>query len=113
MVFEISRSVIFNVSYYTLGSNDSPYFSTSANKFNKPKSDYIQCGQAQKDLLPDGVVRDFYLKWDKHHLSDLSEKLYFELKNDLELLKDSYNYISKSSDISFHEAKELSKTILK
>ena len=42
--FCISRITVFEVSYYTLGSNSHPYFATSAAVFNKPKTDYKRCG---------------------------------------------------------------------
>jgi hypothetical protein len=49
--FQLTRKIIFKVSYYTLGSNDSAYFSTSVCEFNQPKTDFSRCGQAQKGLV--------------------------------------------------------------
>ena len=45
--FQLSKKIIFNVNYYTLGNNSSSYFSTSADEFNQPKTGYCRCGQAQ------------------------------------------------------------------
>ena len=115
--FEITRTIIFEVSYYTLGNNKTPYFTTSASQFNRPKSDWITCGQAQDELLPKGSkARIFYKKWDEKHLKNLTEAEYKELRSDLEVLKEKYNYIVKeqktfagtSSGFHFHELKDLS-----
>lgn len=45
--FQITKLVMFEVEYYTLGNNKNPYFATSANKFYKNKRDYECGGQAQ------------------------------------------------------------------
>ena len=50
-VFTLSKIKIFEVNYYTLGSNNSPYFTTSAAIFNRPKTDYNRCGQCQDDAF--------------------------------------------------------------
>lgn len=47
-MFQITRMVLFEVSYYTLGDNARPYFATSAHKFNQPKTDYTTGGQVAK-----------------------------------------------------------------
>lgn len=52
--FQISKMIVFEVEYYTLGSNKAPYFSTSAAEFIRSKRDYNRCGQAQAALLPKG-----------------------------------------------------------
>lgn len=52
--FQISKMIVFEVEYYTLGSNKAPYFSTSAAEFIRSKRDYSRCGQAQAALLPKG-----------------------------------------------------------
>jgi hypothetical protein len=114
--FEISRSIIFEVSYYRLGSNKNKKFTTSANLFNKPKTDYNKCGQAQDDLLKGyPLAMNFYKKWDKYHLKDLTGRQYLNLLIDVEKLKSKYNYLFKESDESFrfYELKELSKLIIK
>lgn len=120
--FEITRKIVFEVSYYTLGNNKDPYFTTSASEFNQPKTDYCQAGQAQKALLPlNSVARDFYEKWDKKHLHDLNEDEYVEVCNDIEKLKETYNYIVKEKDtfagtnsgLSFYSLKNLSMEKLK
>ena len=62
--FEITRKIIFKVSYYTLGSNKNAYFTTGASEFNQPKTDWCRCGQAQEGLLPKGSkAYEFYKKW--------------------------------------------------
>lgn len=107
--FQINKTVIFEVSYYTLGTNKSPYFSTSAAVFNRLKSDFNQCGQCQEDLLF-GDAKKFFYKFDSLHLKDLSENDYISIIEDIELLKAKYNYID---NCSFYNQRELSKMKLK
>ena len=97
--FQITKLVIFEVEYYTLGSNKSPYFATNASKFFKNKKDYECCGQAQDRLLPENsIARQFWEKWDKEHLKDLSVDKYREITKDIEQLKEKYNYIGCIKD---------------
>ena len=110
--FQLTRKIIFEVSYYTLGSNDSAYFTTSAEEFNQPKTDYNRAGQAQDDLCT-GAARDFYKKWDHLHLHELKDEEFEEMVKDLEVLKQHYNYIENKAvirpvDLSFYEIKKLS-----
>ena len=102
IVFQQSRMVVFECSYYTLGNNASPYFSTSANMFIRSKRDYCQCGQAQNTLTK-GYIRRFWRKWDAYHLQQLNDAQLKELANDLEELKQRYNYIEFTADKSPHE----------
>jgi hypothetical protein len=111
-VFQLTRKIIFEVDYYTLGSNDSAYFTTSACEFNQPKTDFNRGGQAQKDLCF-GPAKTFYEKWDKYHLHRLDDEHFEEMIKDLEALKQHYNYIEnkadfKPEDIRFWQEKELS-----
>ena len=113
--FQISKKIIFNVEYYILGDNKNPYFSTSAGKFNQPKTDYEQVGQAQAELLPKfSTAMNFWNKWNKKHLNDLTLEEYQEVLNDVEVLKNCYNYIEKEqtsrhqNGISFYNSKILS-----
>lgn len=93
-VFQISKLIMFNVAYYTLGDNDSPYFTTSANKFCRNKKDYSICGQAQEELLPkNSFAFKFWSKWDGYHLHKLTDEKLKELLADLEVLKIVYNYM--------------------
>lgn len=116
-MFEITRNIIFEVAYYTLGSNKNANFTTSANLLNRPKSDYKQCGQAQDSLLPKGSpARIFYEKWDDLHLSDLTDEQYQDLLFDLEVLRIRYNsrfYDNTRDHIPFYEVVEFSKLPLK
>lgn len=107
--FQITKKVIFQVSYYTLGSNKNPYFSTSSAQFNQPKTDFNRCGQCQKDVLF-GNVKKFYFKYDSLHLMDLNDEQYQNIINDIELLKDQYNWIDNQK---FYNQKDLSKMELK
>lgn len=96
--FQITKTVIFEVNYYILGNNKNPHFSTSAYKFNRPKTDWSMGGQTQDDLLPRnpfGNARKFWKKWDKKHLQDLTNNEYIELLQDIQTLKDTYNYIEE------------------
>ena len=113
---------MFEVSYYTLGGNENPYFVTVANKFFKNKRDYECGGQAQNQLLPkNSIARQFWEKWDKEHLKDLSDDKYREVVKDIEELKEKYNYIEyikdtfkgEYEDFSFCEKVLLSKLDLK
>lgn len=115
--FQITKMVIFEVSYYTCGSNKKPYFTTSANMFIRSKRDYNSCGQCQDSVLPKGsLARRFYKKWDNKHLNTLTEQEYQKMMADLEKLKEVYNnvYIEKdtfrnqNSNISFDKIRELS-----
>lgn len=116
--FQLSKKIIFNVNYYTLDNNSSPHFATSADEFNQPKTDYCRGGQAQEDLTKGFyVARRFWKKWDKKHLQDLTENEYKELMQDIETLKEKYNYIYEELDeslkpycphIRFYDLKKLS-----
>lgn len=110
--FQLTRKIIFEVSYYTLGSNESAYFATSAYEFNQPKTDWSRGGQAQKDLCF-GPAKVFYEKWDRYHLQKLDDEQFEEMIKGLEVLKQKYNYIEnkaavKPADIRFSQMKELS-----
>jgi len=109
--FVLSPYVCFNVDYYYCGSNENPHFSTSANLFNKVKSDYNQCGQAQNSLLPRFTKAfNFFKKWDKLHLKMLTEEQLKELNNDLlELSKKYPCHVIQNKEIRFYQQKELSK----
>lgn len=112
--FQISKLIIFEVNYYKLGNNKNKYFSTSAGKFVKNKKDWETCGQCQYSILK-GLSLQFWEKWDKLHLKDLTQEEYNLILQDIEKLKNVYNYIEKNSDIDikFSEIVELSKKELK
>jgi hypothetical protein len=97
--FAVARGIVFEVNYYTLGSNKSAHFSTSAGQFNRPRTDYNQCGQAQDSLLT-GKARTFWKKWDKHHLKDLSPATHAELLKDIEQLKRDYPHFVEGDRFS-------------
>ncbi len=111
--FAVNRMTIFEVRYYTLGSNSHPYFATSADVFNRPKTDWSTCGQCQDRVLS-GKAMEFYRKWDFLHTKDLTEEQYNEIRNDIEELKRAYpHYIEKLGrearyNISFWAERELS-----
>lgn len=116
--FQISKLIVFEVEYYTLGGNKAPYFSTSAAEFIRSKRDYSRCGQAQRELLPKrSPARRFFEKWDYCHLHDLTPAEYEEITADIEQLKARYNYIEdvrdtfrgSRSSIPFYKIVELSK----
>lgn len=112
-VFQLSKKVVFEVNYYRLGNNENKYFTTSASKFNQPKTDYNHCGQAQNDLCF-GVAKEFYKKWDFLHTQDITELQYNQIISDLEVLKSKYNFIYRESrSFGFEDIKELSKLNLK
>jgi len=112
-MYQLTKNIIFEVNYYTLGSNKHANFTTNAGLLNRPKSDYNQCGQAQESLLPEGSeARAFYDKWDKLHLSDLDEKQYNAMIEDLNVLMEKYNvelYDNARDSIPFYEVVDFSK----
>lgn len=96
MVFQLSKTILFEVEYYTLGDNPSPHFSTSAEQFTRSKLDFDCCGRCQPRLLvgyPEAMA--FFKKWDVHHLKDLSDEAYSEMVTDLAPLCAKYNYLLK------------------
>lgn len=119
--FQITKAIMFEVEYYKLGNNKNPYFSTSAIVFTRNKRDISQCGQCQNKVLPKGsVARSFFRKWNDKHLEKMSDSEFMEMLEDLEILKNEYNYIYRESeifgtveDIQFYECKELSMLDLK
>lgn len=117
IVFQITKTIMFEVSYHKVGSNTNPYFSTSAMVFNRPKTDYKLCGQCQASVLPTAsVAKMFYKKWDKHHCKDIMDgETYKELLSDLDELKEKYNYVERfdNVDVTFYQCKELSMSPLK
>ena len=114
-VFQITKMIVMQVQYYTLGHNPNPRFSTSADVFNQPKTDYIMGGQCQDEVLT-GLALKFYEKWNYCHLKDLTDAQWQEVVDDIEELKNKYNYIEEIQDtfgggynsISFSRTKELS-----
>ena len=98
-VFQLSKTIIFNVAFYTLGENKTPHFTTSADQFAKNKLDFIRGGQAQDELTRGFLTaRRFWKKWDKYHLRNLTPAEYGELQADLQTLKDQYNFIYEELD---------------
>lgn len=66
-------------------------FTTSAEKWNKRRTDIDRGGQCQEDVLPqDSVAMEFYKKWDPMHLQVLTDDQYNEMIKDLEKLKEKY-----------------------
>ena len=100
-VFQMSKTIIFEVRYYTLDTNSHPYFATSAAQFCRNKQDFSRCGQAQPELLKDyRTARKFFEKWDACHLHDLTPEQYNEMRDDLKALENQYNYILEELDES-------------
>lgn len=93
-VFQMSKTIIFEVRYYTRSTNPTPHFATSAAQFCRNKLDYNLCGQAQKSLLRSyPTAMRFFKKWDACHLQNLTLAQYEEMRADLEKLKARYNFI--------------------
>lgn len=117
VVFQITKTIMFEVNYHKVGGNKDPYFATSAMVFNRPKTDYNQCGQCQDKVLPIGsIARAFYKKWDKFHCKDIMDgETYKELINDLNGLRERYNYVERfdDRDVTFYQCKEVSMQPLK
>lgn len=110
-IFQLSRMVMFNVSYRRLAGNKQPYFATSAQVFCRNKRDITRGGQCQADVLKDfPAAYEFWKKWDKKHLHRLDYKTYQELLDDIKFLKEEYNWDYINSDsFPFSRKVELSK----
>ena len=90
--FQMSKMILFRVSYYTLGNNQNPYFVTSAYEFVRSKRDFCTIGQAQETLLKEfPEAYNFYKKWDVFHLKQLTQEQYNEMRKDLRILEQKYN----------------------
>lgn len=111
-IFQLSRMAMFEVGYYRIRGNKQPHFATSAQVFCRNKKDISRGGQCQADVLKDfPAAYEFWKKWDKHHLHRFDYKTYQELLEDIEFLKDEYNWdYTKSGDgFPFYREVELSK----
>ena len=90
--FQMSKMILFEVSYYTCGNNQNPHFATSAYEFVRNKRDFCIAGQAQETLLkgfPEAY--SFYKKWDVFHLKQLTQEQYNEMRKDFCTLEQKYN----------------------
>ncbi len=122
--FQLDKTRIYEVQIHPCIVYKAPDFSTpmqegydflfSADVFNRPKTDFNRCGQCQDDITKDfPIARDFFNKWDKHHLHKVTDDLYVEFKRDIQNLCETYNYIESEDLITFSELKELSMRKLK
>ena len=110
-IFQLSRMVMFNVSYTRLMGNKQPHFATSAQVFCKNKKGITRGGQCQSDVLKDfPLAYEFWQKWDNKHLHRLDVEKYEELLSDIEELKEEYNWdYTKSDSFPWYREVELSK----
>lgn len=114
VVFQITRKVTFEV-HYTIKEDGSHYFSTMANLFNQPKTDYKECGQCQNKVLPHlSKAYHFYKKWDRYHCKPIIDKeVWKNLIEDIIILTEAYNNAVRESTISFELNKRTSMLPLK
>lgn len=85
------------------------HFSTTAEIFNRPKTDFNQCGQCQEGVTKNHPAANaHWKKWDRHHLEQVTPELYEEWLQDLWELKAFYNYIERDRDTTFNELRALS-----
>lgn len=96
-VFQLSKTIIFEVEYYTLENNSHPYFTTRASQFVRNKRAFSRCGQCQADILT-GAAKRFWGKWDTLHLKDLTAEQYAEMFEDLKNLCVLYNFMYSEYD---------------
>ena len=95
--FRDSKRMFFTVDYGSIGHlNQDPSFGTTAQLFNRNRSDYERCGQAQ-DMLTNKQIKGFFDKWDICHFKALTFDKYKELMQDIEILKETIPYISNPS----------------
>lgn len=108
-IFQLSKMVMFEVSYKRLRGNKFPYFSTITQVFCKNKRDISCTGSDNLKNFP--LAYEFDQKWDGEHLHRLDVEKYDELLRDIEELKQEYNWeFTKSGDgFPFHREVELSK----
>lgn len=107
-IFQLSKMVMFEVDYYRLGGNKMPHFATSAQVFCRNKKGINRAGQCQADVLKDfPVAYDFWKKWDNKHLHRLDYETYEELLDDIEVLKDEYNWDFTNKGNGFHWSREV------
>lgn len=100
-VFQLSKTIILEVRYYTLGTNSRADFATSTAQFCRNKRDFYRFGQAQPSLLKGyRTARLFLEKWDKFHLHDLTPSQYDKMRSDLKALEERYNCIVEDLDES-------------
>lgn len=98
-VFQLSKTKIFEVKYYTLSTNSRADFATTAAEFQRGKQDFSRCGQCQEEILKFyPTARRFFKKWDLFHLKELTAAQYDEMRRDMETLQGRYNYIIEELD---------------
>mgnify|MGYP003545077969 FL=1 len=107
LVFQLSKLELFFVAYHAVFNNQIPYLAL----FIRNKKGFLSCGQCQDTALSNYQdAFDFYIKWDKLHLSDLTNAQYNDLVSDIIELKTKYNY---TNDGSFESLVEFSKQKVK
>lgn len=109
--FKITAKVVFEVKNYTLSPNLHNYLSMVAGRFDPRYTDYDECGQCQEHVLPHGCAAyKFWSKWKHRHTIHLTDRELAEVKNDIEELKQTYEFIeSEWSDISFYKIVDMCK----
>lgn len=119
LAFQLSRTEVYevhvepNVVSYGIGG---PYrqngfrFSSEAEVFNRPKTDFNRCGQCQEEVTKNYLLANsHWKKWDKYHLGKVTPELYDEWLEDLKALKEAYNYVEKEHGATtFNEVRDLS-----
>lgn len=76
--------------------------------FCRNKKGINRAGQCQADVLKDfPVAYDFWKKWDNKHLHRLDYETYEELLDDIEVLKDEYNWDFTNKGDGFHWSREV------
>ena len=117
--FQLSRTEIYEVHIRpNMASNNGPAglyiqdgfdFSTMAEAFNRPKTDFNTCGQCQEMVTVNHPTANaHWKKWDQYHLKRVTPELFDEWLKDIEVLKTAYNYIEQDRDISFGQIRALS-----
>jgi hypothetical protein len=117
--FQLSRTEIYEVHIRpNMVSNNGPAgpyiqdgfdFSTMAEVFNRPKTDFNTCGQCQERVTANyPAANAHWKKWDQYHLKRVTPELFDEWLKDIEELKAAYDYIEQDREISFSQLRELS-----
>lgn len=96
--FRIKKKHFFTVEFGGLKVHrQQPYFSTSGFALNHVRSNWKHGGQCQRNILPKGsLLYKFFEKWDVLHTKPLTMEQFKELKQDIEELKEKYDYVESN-----------------
>lgn len=93
IVFQLSRTELFQVRYCTLGNHDHPGLYISAARVSNDKQGFATYGQVQSRVLADyPAASKFHQKWAILYGQELDAAQYKELRQSNKYLKRQYNF---------------------